>query len=314
MSRALWHVTPHQSELRTVSPPDDRQLVPVRALYSLVSTGSERVVASGLAGEHADRTMSVPYMEGSLSLPVKYGYSLIGTGTGGELVHCMHPHQSTAYINREDAFLLPRSAPARRMVLISNVETVLTAMWDATIRRTQEAVICGFGNIGSLLANSLRLKFEIAPLVVDESPWRRAQARKLGFEALKPSAVHDSFPTIFDASGSESGLQFCIDHAGLDGTVVELSWYGVNEVTLALGGNFHRNRVRLISSQVSSIPLRLRHRYDHARRKQMVVDMLSDDSYDGLITNEISFDDSPEFFNELREDKQGDGLIWIIKY
>jgi threonine dehydrogenase-like Zn-dependent dehydrogenase len=50
------------------------------------------------------------------------------------------------------------------------------------------------------------------------------------------------------------------------GRVVIGSWYGSKPVALDLGGTFHRSRIRLVSSQVSSLAPELTSRWDKSRR------------------------------------------------
>jgi threonine dehydrogenase-like Zn-dependent dehydrogenase len=46
------------------------------------------------------------------------------------------------------------------------------------------------------------------------------------------------FDLAIHTSGSSSGLQEAIDRVGMEGRVVEVSWYGTAETTLRLGGTF----------------------------------------------------------------------------
>ena len=77
-----------------------------------------------------------------------------------------------------------------------------------------------------------------------------------------------------EVSGAGSALQAAIDAVAVEGTVVVASWYGTKPVTLALGGHFHRGRVRLRSSQVGKIGPEQSARWDHARRTETVADLL----------------------------------------
>lgn len=314
MSQALWHISPDHSELRAVSRPKNQSLQKVHAMYSMVSTGTERLVSLGEVSADFDQSMAVPYMEGSFELPIKYGYSLIGSNDSGEVLHCMHPHQSIAYVSGDSVFFVPKSVPARRMTLLSNMETAITAIWDAETDKCRDVAVCGFGSVGSLLASALTLTSGINPVVVEVDPWRQARAAELGFPISEPSMHQDDFRVCFNTTGSASGLQWCIDHACIDGTVVELSWYGNRPATLDLGRRFHYKRVRVVSSQVSTIPPHMRERYSFADRKNICAELLSDDCFDELITNEIAFQESPQFFDLLRQGGQGDGVVWIIKY
>ncbi len=313
MNRALWHVSATESELQTVQTPTDPDLVAVESLYSSISVGSERLVATGKAARPG-APFDAPYVEGDFGFPIKYGYSLVGRDAQGRIVHCLHPHQSTAFVSQQACFALGASLDSRRAALLSNMETVLNAIWDARLERAHDVLLCGFGGIGALLANTLRLSNGIRPTVVETDAWRREKARALGFEAFSPDNLNTSFARIIHSSSSADGLQFCIDHCSLNGRIVELSWYGTRPVQLELGTGFHRNRVRLISSQVSAIPVHMSDAVSIESRKQLASDLLVDTSYDELISNEIPFEESPAFFDDLRHGREGNGLIWLIRY
>src|SRR5919108_225898 len=60
----------------------------------------------------------------------------------------------------------------------------------------------------------------------------------------------------------------------VDGRVVIGSWYGQKRVDLNLGGRFHRSRIRLISSQVSTIAPEWGGRWTKGRRLQVAWQML----------------------------------------
>ena len=49
----------------------------------MISTGTERLVASGQVGKAFEGYMSVPHMQGSFDLPIHYGYSLIVEDSNG---------------------------------------------------------------------------------------------------------------------------------------------------------------------------------------------------------------------------------------
>ena len=103
---------------------------------------------------------------------------------------------------------------------------------------------------------------------------------------------------------------------GMEGKVVELSWYGEKEVSLNLGGDFHLQRKQIISSQVSRVPYDKSARWDYKRRKEVVLKLLKNSIFDSILTNEINFEDAPAFFNSLRtRDGYVDkGLGWTIRY
>ena len=82
LSRALWFTGSGAAALlpETVARRQADEYCTVRALYSAVSEGSERLVLAGKVPLELHQSMRVPYMGGDFSFPVKYGYSADGFG------------------------------------------------------------------------------------------------------------------------------------------------------------------------------------------------------------------------------------------
>ena len=117
------------------------------------------------------------------------------------------------------------------------------------------------------------------------------------------SILFVAFDVSFHASGSSTGLQCAIDSVGFEGRVVELSWYGEKSVTLELGGAFHYQRKRIISTQVGSIAIGGRSRFDFRRRLAVVLKILEDSMFDGFISHNISFLELPRFMQDVYANK-----------
>ena len=281
-----------------------------KSVCSMISTGTERLVAGGKVGSFFNDKMSVPYQEGTFSFPIKYGYSLIVSGQEGRLGHLMHPHQDAVVIEGKNIYWFPVNLPSQRAALVSNMETVINAIWDAKPDKNQKIAVCGFGNIGSLLAMTLRLHHDIEVDVIEKNDWRIEKANDLGWTTNRKCNDYD---LIFHTSATASGLQYCIDHLAEEGTIIELSWYGDNNICLSLGRAFHYNRLKLVSSQVSVIPKSMRNKYNYKTRKDLACKLLLHPEYDDLITR-ISFDDAIDFYDQLRTGHQPEGLIFIMKY
>ena len=107
------------------------------------------------------------------------------------------------------------------------------------------------------------------------------------------------------ASGQPDGLAAALDVAGVEATVLELSWYGSRPVPVPLGEAFHSRRLTLRSSQVGRIPTERAPRWSYARRMALALGLLKDPVLDGLITGESSFDALPEVMAELARDGHG---------
>lgn len=314
MSQALWHINASQSELREVelAKADSSQEL-LHARFSLISLGTERTVASGRCDDRFLEKMAVPYMEGCFDLPVKYGYSLIGSKATepSQYFHLMHPHQSQCLIEGSKLTPLPKELPADRACLISNVETVINAIWDARLGSESKVLILGFGAIGSLLATTLKLHFDLEVEVWDLDEWKQDKIKGMN---LKLWNGQKDFDIVFHSTATEQGLQQAIDTCGIEGKVIELSWYGNKKIQLSLGDSFHYGRKSIISSQVSLIPGHMQNDYDYAKRKELAISYLMHPAYDELLSHKIPFSDSPQFFEKLRKSAIGPGLNWLIDY
>ena len=84
--------------------------------------------------------------------------------------------------------------------------------------------------------------------------------------------------------------------------MTDLSWYGDRPVAVRLGGNFHANRLQIISSQVGHVAPARRASTTHRDRLGLALAALSDDRLDTLITNETQFRDLPAALPDLLSD------------
>ena len=316
MSKALWHIDENHSVLKTAKTTSEGLLI--KAKYSMISTGTERLVATNRVPSNMHEIMAVPHMEGSFDFPVKYGYSVVGEVTTkgdffGKNVHVMHPHQSEFNVDEKNVFVLPDGLSPKKAALISNMETIINAIWDGEVSKGDSILIAGFGNIGSLLAMTLTNHFGVEVTVFEKNDWRRKKAEAIGFKTTE-RPKDNYYKIAFDTTAASGGLQTCIEAVAEEGVVVNLSWYGNKKVELNLGGSFHYGRKKIISSQVSKIPFSKRKEWDYLKRKQWAAELLMKYPYEQLITHKIPFENSPDFFNKLRQNQQGNGLIWLIKY
>ena len=303
--RALWFEGAGSARVRSEplpAPHPGSSLV--AAAFSAISPGTERLVFSGHVPPSMHETMRVPYMAGDFRFPVKYGYSLVGrveasddASLEGRTVHLLHPHQDRAVVRNADLFVVPQGVDAARATLASNLETAVNAVWDSSATLGQSCLVVGFGIIGSLVARLLAGIPGVAVSVADSDPAKRSLAAALGFDARAPEAIPGPFDIAFHASATGAGLQLCIDAAGFEGTIVEASWYGTQAVAVELGGSFHAQRKRIVSTQVSAIPAALQRRWSFARRKQLVFDLLRDPVFDRHITETVAFADLAAYFN-----------------
>lgn len=319
-TRSLWHLPGSQSLLQEEMLPDSTpDYCQVKSVFSLISAGTEKLVANGEVPGSIFDEMKVPYMEGSFQLPVKYGYSLVGEVITerhplyGKMIHAMHPHQDLCLIKTADLFEIPANIPARRATLASNLETALNAIWDAQVGIGDRVLVVGFGMIGALVARLLSLIPAVDFQVVELDEERCQLAEKFGFKVACSLSNQPDFDIAFHASATSKGLQNCIDAVGQEGKIMELSWYGSKPVQINLGESFHCRRKQIISSQVGHLPLKYNARWDFKRRKKVVFKLLENADFDQHITHSLKFVDTPAFFADLRAGK-AKGLGYCIEY
>lgn len=285
----------------------------IRSLYSLVSTGTERLVLSTTLDSETAIRMSLPLMKGAFNADFTYGYSLTGIvergpeSLLGQYVHLLHPHQSYALVTAKEVTVIPENL-VEKAVLVSNLETVVNAIWDAQVSLGDEVLVIGYGIIGALLVQVLSQIPGVTVRVHDIDDRKKQLAA--AYETGKPI---EAFDQVFHTSGSSNGLQYGIDHLKPEGSLIELSWYGNRKAEVSLGQSFHYDRKKIISSQVSSIPQLKSHRWDYASRKQLVISLLETIDFDHLIMNRVAFNEAVPFFDRLRKGEIKD-IGTIIKY
>ncbi len=301
---ALWHLSAEESSLAPAALSSDKAGLNIRAAYSLISTGTERLVAQGQVPPSLHDSMQVPYQEGDFNFPIKYGYSWVGRIEESKhpqdqhWVHLLHPHQDWARVAFTDLALIPKGIPPLRATLASNLETAVNAVWEVPVSIGDRVLVMGFGIIGSLLARLLAAIPGLELEILEQQKARQDLAVEMGFTlATSPIADYDM---VFNTTAHAKALQFGLDHLGQEGTLVELSWYGQRSISLLLGAEFHQRRLQIISSQVSQLPAKRRARWDYRRRKALVFQLLQEEVWDQHLREIVPFAELPAFFQKLR--------------
>jgi len=295
---ALWYTATGHVECRpatSLSPAAGE--VTVRALYSGISRGTERLVLNGRVPKSEYHRMRCPMQEGEFPFPVKYGYALVGTVEDGALrgqaVFVLHPHQRMANVPRTFLQPLPEGLAPKRACLAANMETALNVTWDAELKAGQKILIIGGGVLGLLTAALAAQIPNTTVTVVDVLESRAEIARKMGAGFALPPAAPTDQDVVIHTSATEEGLERALECAGFEARVVEASWFGERKVALPLGAAFHAQRLQLISSQVGAVAPSHRSEWPHARRLARALEMLRDEKFDALVTGEIPFEEAP---------------------
>ena len=173
--------------------------------------------------------------------------------------------------------------------------------------------IFGQGVIG-LLATAFASRGGARVIAVDGIERRLAAAAEFGANqvltpdpeiAVRIRALTDGrgADMSIDLSGSYHALREAVRSVGPDSTVVAAGFYQGPATALALGEEFHHNRVTLVASQIGSIPTRLHPRWDRERLQQTVVGLLTDKQPDvtKLITHRFPLPDAARAYMILDE-------------
>ncbi len=319
-AQAFWVAEPGRGEIRTeeLRRPGSGEVV-VRALYSGISRGTEALVFSGRVPHSEWARMRAPFQVGEFPGPVKYGYSVAGiveqgpAELMGRQVFVLHPHQTRFVVPATAVQVLPDEVPPARAVLAANLETALNGIWDARPHVGDRIAVIGAGTVGMLTAWLASRLPECVVQLVDLNPRREMVARALGVPFATPDAAAGDADVVIHASGSPSGLELALTVAALEATIVEMSWFGDQPVSLPLGGAFHSKRLTIVSSQVGRLAPAQRARWDHDRRMQLALGMLRDPALDAVITGESPFESLPEVMAGLAH-TPGEALCHRIRY
>lgn len=322
-AQALWYVGPGKAEIRaeTVAPPGDGE-VRVRAVASALSRGTERLVFSGCVPESEYQRMRAPFMGGSFPYPVKYGYAMVGrveqgpAALQGKLVFALHPHQTVFNIpagRAGEIVPVPEGVPAERAVLAANMETALNATWDGAADRASRIAVVGAGVLGFLVARLCSKLPGVTVTVVDVEPSRAGVAQKLGLPFAAPADAPTDCDLVVHTSAQEAGLATALRLAGFEATVLELSWYGANDIKVPLGGAFHSRRLKLVSSQVGHVAPSHRAAWTHRRRLEAALELLDDPALDALLAPPVAFADLPARLPDILNPASG-VLCQLIRY
>lgn len=287
--RALYFTAPGTVEVREETLPDPAPgEVRVQTAVTAISPGTEMLVYRGQlpAGIAADET--IPALAGTLAYPLKYGYCAVGrvAACGPEAdpalldrpVFSFQPHQTEFNARIEDLVFLPPDLAFDDAVCLPNVETALSFIMDGAPLAGERVAVVGQGIVG-LLTTALLSRFPLERLAsIERLASRRSASQAAGAapslspDEITPDFLH-SFDLVYELSGAPEALNTAIDLAGAEGRIVVGSWYGEKAAALALGGHFHRGRLRIISSQVSTLAPGLRGRWTKPRRLAFALEL-----------------------------------------
>ena len=326
-ARSVYFTGPREVRVRErdVEPPEANE-ARVRTEVSAISPGTELLIYRDQVPEAMAADETIASLSGDFEYPLRYGYATVGvveevgadvaTEWDGRRVFAFHPHESRFCASVEDLVAVPNGVPSTTAALLANAETAVSFALDGEPKVGERVVVYGQGLVG-LLTTALLDRFPIAALVtVDDIGRRRELSEGLGADvSVPPGAEIDEYldgdsgdatgaDLAYELSGNPEALDAAIDATGYAGQVVIGSWYGEKRAALDLGREFHRSRIRLRSSQVSTIDPEHSGRWDKQRRLDVAWDALSRVEGSNFLTHRVPVERADEAYRLLDERPQ----------
>ncbi len=226
----------------------------------------------------------------------------------------------------EDLVPIPDDISDRDALFLANTETAITLMLDGRPTVGEKAVVFGQGVVG-LLATALLARHPLQSLfTVEAAESRRNASLEVGAHAsfdpgelpamrsrLFDGPGGDGADLVFELTGDPRALDLAIDAAGFAARVVIGSWYGAKTAQVRLGGRFHRSRIRLLPSQVSTLPAAFTARWDRRRRFATAWETIRRIHPARFITHEVPAEQAAEAY-DLLDRRPVEALQVVLKY
>jgi 2-desacetyl-2-hydroxyethyl bacteriochlorophyllide A dehydrogenase len=323
---------PREIRLESVpsEPPGPGQ-VRLATLYSGISAGTELATYRGSnpylhkrwdAEQRLFQASDTP----SLPYPVRtMGYEEVGRvvelGPGvvmpavGDLVYGTWGHRTEAVVDA--AWAAARRLPDGLDPLLgifSHIGSVaLNGVHDAAIRIGDTVAVFGLGVPGQIVAQ-LAKRSGATVIAVDPLTDRRRLASELGAvdaaldpagggvaEAIKARTDGRGADVTIEVSGVAAALHEAIRATAYSARVVALGFFQGAPTGLALGDEFHHNRVSLISSQISGVAPEQSYRWDKPRLARTVMALQADGALNlrPLVSHVLPFAEAAAAFARL---------------
>jgi 2-desacetyl-2-hydroxyethyl bacteriochlorophyllide A dehydrogenase len=328
--QSLYFLAPGNVDVRQeqLAPPNPNQVL-VRTLVSGISSGTEMLLYHGQFPENMDLDENIDTLASVATYPIKYGYSAIGEIVDrgeavsqdwiGKRVFSFQPHVSHFVTETNLLQVIPEGLTVEDAVFLPNMETALNFVMDGAPLIGENVVIFGQGIVG-LLTTALLAQYPLSSLMtIDRYPLRRQASLNYGADScLEPSDTKTIEQTIqelqkesyqgadlvYELTGDPKVLNQAVKICGFSGRIVIGSWYGKKQAALDLGGWFHRSRIKMISSQVSSINPEFSGRWDKSRRFQVAWENLKRVKPARLITHRFPIQKAGEAYQLLDENPE----------
>ena len=323
--KTLYFTAPRQLELREETlPATGTDEVLVETICSAISAGTEMLIYQGRFPRDLETDSAISSLRGGFKYPLAYGYACVGivrdTGTQvdkswrDQLVFGFQPHTSHFIATPDSLFPIPHSLSPESACFLPNMETAVNLVQDGAPLFGERVLVLGQGIVGLLTASLLSefpldvlVTADCYPLRCNSSPVTRHMSLDPHATGFRPEAMgflKQGADLTFELSGNPTALNDALALTAFSGRIVIGSWYGEKHAEVDLGGTFHRSRIKLISSQVSTIAPELEGRWNKARRFEAAWKALARIKPEKWITHRFSINQAEEAYQLLDERPQ----------
>ena len=306
----------------------------VQTASSIISSGTEMLFYHGLVPKEIPADENIPVLSRRPGYPFKYGYAVVGRVTEcgkavdpkwhGRLVFAFHPHESLFVADSTNLVDID-GLDVEDAVFLANMETAVNFLMDGKPMIGERVLVFGQGVVG-LLTTSLLTQIPLSKLItVEPYQTRREMSLECGAQVcLDPS--QDDFAglakgllkgnradLVYELTGNPHTLQQAIPLTGFGGRVIIGSWYGTKKEETQLNSHFHRQRIKLMSSQVSTLAPELTGVWTKQRRLDVALEMLPRVKPSRLITHRIPIQEADKAYR-LLEQHPGQTIGVLLTY
>jgi 2-desacetyl-2-hydroxyethyl bacteriochlorophyllide A dehydrogenase len=312
----------------------------VETICSAISAGTEMLIYQGRFPQDLETDSVISSLRGGFKYPMAYGYATVGavreTGTQVDTalrdryVFSFQPHTSFFICKPESLFPIPDSISPLSACFLPNIETAVNLVQDGAPILGECVLVLGQGVVGLLTASLLKefpldvlltvdqydLRCEMSKVETQRSNVSKCETLDSNISAFRKQALStlkQGADLTFELTGNPSALNEAIALTRFSGRIVIGSWYGEKSADVHLGGSFHRSRIKLISSQVSTISPELSARWDKSRRFDVAWRALERIKPEKWITHRFAIDDAQQAYRMLDENPQ-DTIQVIFNY
>ena len=189
----------------------------------------------------------------------------------------------------------------------------LSGVRDSALGLGDRVLVTGLGAIGQMALQLARLQGAAWVAGADPIARRRALASRHGADLVVDPTTEDTglvvkqatgkagADAVIETSGSYAGLNDALRAAAYGATVVSVAYYPGAGGGLSLEGEWHRNRINLLSSRDVSAPHRLTPRWDSDRLLAAGFALLEQGRLrvEGLLDPVVPLADSAEAYRQI---------------